>query len=553
MVLSAAQGYSEVRRALDVPLKILAALVGLVLVIACANVSNLLVARAAAREREFSIRLGLGAGRSRIVRQLLVESFVLAAMGAIAGLAVSYWTMRALRLLAPDEQVRLAISPNVDGRVLVFSLVAAALAAILFGLLPALQVSRPDLVGALKEQAGSIAGGRGRLRRTLVVVQVALCLLLLTGSGLFLRSLRNLRTLDPGFDATNLVRFKIDPMLSGRDVEGAKAFYRELQDRLEAVPGVESVGLAVVAIMEGDEWDSTVRVEGYDSKDGEDMNPHFNSVSPDYFRTMRIPILAGQDFDDRLGTPARKAVVVNQTFARKYFGDQSPLGFHIGWDGPDSAPPDIEIVGVVADTKYENLSEAEIPRQIFVAYPQNEWATAMSVYLRSAIESEQLIATVRREVKSLDAGIPIFDLTTMEDQLDRSLAIQKLVAFLSSAFGGLATVLALVGLYGVTAYGVARRRREIGIRMALGAESSRVVRTVLFEVLALAAVGVAIALPLGWWLTQLVRSQLYGVGPRDPWSFAIAIGALLLVAALAGAIPARRASRVDPSAVLRYE
>jgi predicted permease len=553
VVIPAAQGFSMVRRALEVPLRILAALVGLVLVIACANVSNLLVARAAAREREISIRLGLGAGRGRIVRQLLVESFVLAAMGAVLGLLVSYWTMRALRLLAPDEQIRLAISPNVDTRVLLFSLAAAAVAAVLFGLLPALQTSRPDLVGALKEQAGSIAGGRGRLRRTLVVVQVALSLLLLTGSGLFLRSLRNLRTLDPGFNATNLVRFKIDPMLSGRDVEGAKAFYRELQDRLESLPGVESVGLAVVAIMEGDEWDSTVVVEGYHSKDGEDMNPHFNSVSPGYFGTMKIPIVAGQDFDDRLGTVTRKAAIVNQTFARRYFGDQSPLGYHIGWDAPEQAPPDIEIIGVVADAKYETLSEEEIPRQVFVAYPQNDWAAGMSVYVRSSIATETLVETLRREVKSLDAGIPIFDLTTMEDQLDRSLAIQKLVAFLSSAFGLLATVLALVGLYGVTAYGVARRRREIGIRMALGAASSRVVRTVLFEVLALALVGVAIALPLGWWLTRLVSSQLYGVEPRDPVSFALAIGALVLVAMVAGALPARRASRVDPAVVLRYE
>ena len=207
------------------------------------------------------------------------------------------------------------------------------------------------------------------------------------------------------------------------------------------------------------------------------MNPHFNSVSPGLLRRpCASPSSPGQDFDDRLGTPARKAAVVNQTFARKYFGDKSPLGFHLGWDGPGRAPPDIEIIGVVADAKYENLDEAEIPRQIFVAYPQNDWATGMTVYVRSSLPSEQLIAAVRDEVKGLDAGIPIFDLTTMEDQLDRSLAIQKLVAFLSSAFGGLATVLALVGLYGVTAYGVARRRREIGIRMALGAESSQVVR-----------------------------------------------------------------------------
>jgi predicted permease len=552
VVLPAAQGFSTMRTAMEMPLRILGALVLLVLLIACANVSNLLVARASAREREISIRLGLGAGRGRIVRQLLVESFVLAATGALCGLVVSYWTTRALRLLAPDEQVRLAISPAIDSRVLGFSLAAGALAAILFGLLPALQVSRPDLVAALKEQAGSIAGGRARLRRTLVVVQVALSLVLLMGSGLFLRSLRHLRTVDPGFEPTNLVRFKVDPMLSGHDVPAAKAFYEELQQRLQSIPGVESVGLAVVPIMEGDEWDSTVRVEGYQSQDGENMNPHFNAVSPDYFATLGMPLVAGRDFDASLGTPARKAVIVNETFAQRYFGDRSPLGYHLGWDSPPSAPPDLEIVGVVADARYEGVAQ-EIPRQIFVSYRQNDWATAMTAYVRTVLPAEETFAAIRAEVRRLDPRMPLFDMNTMEDQLDRSLAIQKLVAFLSSAFGALATVLALVGLYGVTAYGVARRSREIGIRMALGAASTRVVRGVLSEVLALAAVGVAIALPATWFLGQLVRSQLHGVEPRDPLSFALAIGALLVVAAVAGAVPARRASRVDPAEVLRYE
>jgi predicted permease len=552
VVLPAAQGYSNLREALVVPLRILLALVGLVLLIACANVSNLLVARAAAREREISIRLGLGAGRARIVRQLLVESFLLAAMGAVLGLLVSYWTARALRLLAPDDQVRLAISAGIDGRILAFCVAAAALAAILFGLLPALQVSRPDLVVALKEQAGSIAGGRARLRRTLVVVQVALSLMLLMGSGLFVRSLRNLRTVDPGFVATNLVRFKVDPMLSGYDVAGAKTFYQELQRRLTSIPGVTSAGLAVVPIMEGDEWDSTVRIEGYRSEDGENMNPHFNSVSPGYFETLAIPFLAGGDFDDAIGTEARKAVIVNETFAKRYFGDRSPLGYHVGWDSPPSAPPDLEIVGVVADTRYEGLAQ-EIPRQFFVSYRQNDWASEMTVYLRTALTAEETFAQVRDEVRRLDPRIPLYDMSTMEDQLDRSLAIQKLVAFLSSAFGALATVLALVGLYGVTAYGVTRRAREIAIRMALGAASTRVMRTVLVEVVALAGIGVVLALPATWFLTRLVQSQLYGVEPRDPLSFSIAVGGLLAVAIVAGALPARRASRVDPAEVLRYE
>ncbi|HJS73015.1 MAG TPA: FtsX-like permease family protein, partial [Vicinamibacteria bacterium] len=300
------------------------------------------------------------------------------------------------------------------------------------------------------------------------------------------------------------------------------------------------------------EWDSTVSVEGYRTAEGEDMNPHFNSVSSRYFETLGLAIRAGRDFDERDQRESKQSVVVNETFARKYFPEGSPLGYHIGWgDGPDTVF-DMEIVGVVEDAKYEDLRD-EVPRQVFVTYTQSDWASEMTAYVRTARDSEAMFAAIREEVSKLDAAMPIFDMNTMEDQLDRSLAIERLVALLSSAFGVLATLLAFLGLYGVTAFGVTRRSAEIGLRMALGAQGRSVVGMVLKEVAILAGLGVALALPLAWWLSKLVESQLYGVAPRDPVTLALSTLGLLAVALAAGAVPALRASWVSPTSVLRYE
>jgi predicted permease len=282
------------------------------------------------------------------------------------------------------------------------------------------------------------------------------------------------------------------------------------------------------------------------------MNPHFNSISPGYFETLGLAVRAGRDFDDRDQMEANKSVVVNETFARKYFPEGSPIGYHIGWgDGPN-VKLDMEIVGVVQDAKYEDLRD-EVPRQVFITYQQSEFASEMTAYVRASTASDSMFTAIREEVRKLDASMPIFDMNTMEDQLDRSLSLERLVALLSSAFGFLATLLAFLGLYGVTAFGVTRRSAEIGLRMALGARGSSVMRMVLKEVAILAGAGLAISLPLAWWLSQLVESQLYGVAPRDPWTLAFAAAGLLAVALAAGAIPALRASRVSPVSVLRYE
>jgi predicted permease len=553
VVLPGGQGHSNMRRDLETPLRVLMILVGLVLLITCANVSNLMVAKATSRQKEIALRLAIGAGRVRIVKQLLVESFFVAVAGGALGLGLAYWITIGLIRLAPTDGARLALSATPDARVLGFTLFVSAVAALGFGLLPALQAARADLVSTIKQQSGAARAGHGsRTRKTLVVVQVVVALLLLLGSALFVQSLRNLHTVDPGFEATNLVRFKVDPTLSGYDVERTKDFYQRLRARLLNQPSVQSAGLAVVAIMEGNEWDSTVTVEGYRSADGEDMNPHFNSISPGYFATLGLSLLAGRDFDERDRMGSKETVIVNETFARKYFQEESPLGFHIAFGSGPNVVPDLEIVGVVADAKYENLRD-EPPRQVFVAAQQADWATEMTAYVRTTMPSDAIFSTIRQEVSSLDPGMPLFDMTTMEDQLDRSLSIERLVAFLSSSFGALATVLAFVGLYGVTAFGVSQRSSEIGLRMALGARGTTVVRMVLKEVLTLTAIGVAIGLPAAWWLSSLVRSQLFDVAPRDPVTMTLSTLGLIAVAILAGAVPAHRASRLNPVSVLRDE
>jgi predicted permease len=553
VVLPGGQGDSYMRSSLETPLIILMGFVGLVLFITCANVSNLLVAKATNRRKEIALRLAIGAGRRHILQQLLVESFLLALMGGLLALLVGYLTSRGLILLAPSEEQRLALSATPDTRILGFNLLISVIAAFGFGLIPALQAVGTDLVSTIKQQSTPTSAGQGtRIRKALVVVQVVVALLLLVGSGLFVQSLRKLHDVDPGFRATNLVRFKLDATLGGYDNARTKAFYARLQERLQALPGVESAGLAVIAIMENNGWDSTITVEGYRSADDENMNPHFNSISPDYFETLDMAIKQGRDFDSRDMDGAKPVVVVNETFAARYFENESPLGYHLGFGGGPNVIPDMEIVGVVEDAKYRNLRD-EVPRQVFVHYRQSEWATEMTFYVRTSLASDAIFAAIRREVENLDATMPIFDMNTMEDQLDRSLAVESLIAYLSSAFGILAAVLAFVGLYGVTSFGVSRRTSEIGLRMALGARGSSVIRMVLKEVLILTGVGIAVALPSIWWLSKLLESQLYGVATRDPVTISVSAVFLFAVTILAGSVPAVRASRLSPTTVLRYE
>ncbi|HTT63225.1 MAG TPA: ABC transporter permease [Bryobacteraceae bacterium] len=552
-LLPAARGESEMRRQFANPLLVLTALVGLVLLIACANVVNLQIARATARQKEVAIRLALGATRGRIISQLLAENLLLALAGGAVGLAFAVWMDRGLLHFLPPGDSPLTISSTPDWRVLAFALAVSLLTGILFGLAPALQSTRPELAGTLKDQVGSIAGGTSvGLRKMLVAAQVSLSLLLLIGAGLFIRSLSNLKDLDPGFRVTNLVTFAVNPTMNAYRPERSLDFYRRLRDDLTAIPGVESASLAVMPVLNGWEWDSSMTVEGYRNKPNDAPDPHMQFVTPDYFKTMRIPILLGRDFrvTDAKGAP--KVCIVNEKFARRFFGDGIALGKHIGLGGDPGTRLDTEIIGVARDTKYESMRD-EVPIEVYEPYTQQDFVIGMYAYVRTASQPEQTFLSIRRVVNNLDPNLPIFQMKTLETQVEHSLITERLVATLSSGFGILATLLAAIGLYGVMAYIVAQRTREIGVRIALGASGRDVMMLVMRDVFLLTGIGIAIGLPAAWALTRMVQSQLYGIHPNDAVTVAGATAGIAVVALLAGYLPAWRATRVDPMRALRWE
>jgi predicted permease len=546
-------GQSMAKEFLEAPLWAMMAMVGLVLLIACANVANLIIARSSSRQKEIAVRLAIGASRWRIIRQLLLESLLLSLAGGIIGFALSFWTIPLLGGIMPQISPPIQLSNTPDWRVLTFALLVSVLTAVAFGLVPAFQATRPDLAPTLKDQANAVAGGgQTSWRKLLVCAQVSLSLLLLVGAGLFVTTLKNLKKLNPGFEVNNLLSFTVDPTLSDYDKNRAKLFYRQLDEKLSGLPGVHSVALSVVTPLSFDEWDNTMTVEGYAAKPGEDMNPYTNYVSPHFFDALKIPIFEGRSFTDRdiLGAP--KAAIVNQTFARRYFGKQSAIGRRIGMGGDPGTKTDIQIVGVVRDTKYQTMRE-KIQKQVFIPYLQNDWANEMTVFVRTTSPPEQMFTAFRLAVKQLDSNLPIYNMKTELRQVDDVLVVERLAAALSIVFGALATILAAIGLYGVMAFLVARRTREIGVRMALGALSRDVLWLVLREVLTVTGLGILLGLPVALIAARLISSQLYGVSSSDPVTVFLATFGIVLVAALSGYLPARRAVRVDPVKALRYE
>jgi putative ABC transport system permease protein len=551
LVTSAAGGYSGIRNDFSTALIVLMCMVGLVLMIACANVANLLIARGFMRQKEIAVRLSLGASRGRLVRQLLVESLTLSVAGGIVGLFLAAVLTRGLLALVPSEGQPLQINAHPDVRILGFTLVLTFATGIIFGLLPALRASRPDPWTTLKDTVGSIAGAGGSLflRKGLVTAQVALSFLLLFGAGLFVRSLQNLKTTETGVNLDNLVTFQLSPALSGYDEPRAVQFYGSLLERLRSAPGIKSAAMVAVPILAGNEWDSSMAVEGHKAADGEDMQAFMNALSPGYFETMHIPFLEGRDFRQSDIKQNSTVAIVNRKFAQHFFKDKSALGKRLGWGGGPNSKLTIEIIGVVADSLYEGPREG-VRRQVFVP---NWGKNSATFYVRALTGSSTAYSLIRNEMRQLDSAMPLYEMKTLEGQLDETLLTDRLIALLSAGFGLLATILASIGLYGVMAFVVARRRKELGIRLALGAQPGLVIWLVMREVLLLLTIGLAVGIPAAMALGRLVSTQLYGIKPDDPWMAVWTVVLLSVVSALAGLIPAHRASRIDPILALRYE
>jgi putative ABC transport system permease protein len=567
-------GFTWLRERIKRPLMILLTVVGLTLLIACANVANLLLARSSARRKEIAVRLALGAGRFRLVRQLLTESLLLAALSGALGLLLAQWGARLLLAYLPQEQTAtFDLAP--DAAVLAFTLAVSLLTSLLFGLAPALRATRLDLTSSLKDTTG---GGAGHARLTphklLIVTQVALSLFLLVGAGLFVRSLRNLKNLDAGFDRENVALFSLNTP-SGYTLRQRVNLYQQALERLEALPDTRAASLASFSLLSGAGMNSNIVVEGYANRPDEDMDCHRLWVGPKYFSTMGIPLLQGRDFGPQElqpqgGPPADQpsasqppepsatpgaplAAVINQTMARYFFRDQNPLGRRFRLQrGPLQNIP-IEVIGVIKDAKYYNLRE-QTPRAYYLSFFQRpREGQAGTMLLRSFADPAATAAATQRIVRELDPQVQVVNLRTMNEVVDRSLMQERFVAQVGSFFSLFALLLASIGLYGVMSYATARRTREIGVRMALGARATDVIRLVLRETMALVSAGVVIGLGAAFTATRLVASLLFGLSATDPLTIATAALLMMAVAALAGYLPARRAARVEPMAALRHE
>jgi predicted permease len=537
--------------------------VGLVLLIACANVANLLLERAASRRREIAVRLALGAGRGRLIRQLLTESAALSIAGGAAGLLVAFWASNLLVVMMSSGRERIDLHVSPDARVLLFTASVSILTALLVGLAPALRGTRMALTPALKAGPGGasaaprrFAGLRFGLAKGLVVAQVAISLVLLVGAGLFVRTLANLEHENIGFDRSNLLLFGIDPTQQGYKKERLARFYEELTSHLRAIPGVRSVSLSMERMLAGGVSIWGVELDAYTPPPGPESNDrsisvHVNKVGPDFFETMGIPLLLGRTIQAQDSVTSPKVAVVNEAFAHKYLVGQNPVGQRGGWEG--EARSTMEIVGVVKDARYGHLRR-DPPPTFYVPYTQYpDHLGAMHFEVRTVGNPKMWLGSVTDAVRSLDKEIPIFDAKTQVDEIDEAVFQEWIFARLTSLFGVLALLLACLGLYGLMSYSVARKSNEIGIRMALGAQQARILRWVLIEALGLVLFGLALGVPVALGATRLISSQLYGLKPNDALTLSLATLLLAAVAIVAGYIPACRATKVDPMVALRYE
>jgi predicted permease len=544
------RGQSGAHRELRPPMILLLSVTGIVLLIACANIANLLLARGAARGGEMAIRLSIGAGRRHLVAQLLKEALVLAALGGIAGVVVAYWTIALIVRALPAEVVE-AVPLHLDGMGLLFAALLSLGTGILFGLFPALQTTRADLASTLKGQAGQPAGSRSaaRFRKALATAQVALSMALLVAAGLFIRSLTNISRIDLGIDTESVLAFSISPELNGYTPERSKGLFERLEDELAAVPGVASVSAAMVPLLSGSNWGSDVRIEGYEAPPDEGANTRFNEVGPAYFRTTGTPLLAGREFTRADAAGTAKVAIVNEEFAKRFGLGRQAVGKRIGMGGKEL---DIQIVGLARNAKYSEVKDA-VPPLVFLPYRQDDEIGQLSFYVRSAADPTRVLAAIPKVVARADPNLPVEELKTLAAQARENVFMDRFIGVLSSAFAVLATLLAAVGLYGVVAYSVAQRTREIGLRMALGAGPAAVRGMVLRQVAWMTAIGGAIGLAAGIYLGQAARSLLYELQGYDPVVLAASLVGLAIVAVAAGYVPARRAAAIDPLSALRFE
>ncbi|HMJ07057.1 MAG TPA: ABC transporter permease [Chthoniobacterales bacterium] len=550
-LLPGSQGLRQLQEQFSHALSVLFGITLIVLLITCANLANLFLARNAARAPEIAMRLALGATRRRLVRQWLTESLLFASLGGSLGLLIAVWTQSALLHFLPAQERLNLGHATLEPGVFAFAFVASLVTAILFGIVPALQITRRSLAsqGGETRLAQSDLSPH-RFRGALVLLQMALSLPLLIGAGLFLHSLRNLKTIAPGFDENHVVLASLNPALNGYPPERTRALYDEFLRRVRSLPGVRSAALATRVVLSGS-WEApVVNVEGYQPREGEDMNPYENSVSPDYFATIHMPIVAGRDFNERDNLQSGKVAIINQTMARYFFGNKNPLGKKMGTD--QDKPQEIEIVGVVQDAKYLTLREKP-QRNFYLPVGQEPRLMYLTLHVRTQADARPIAGLLRQTLREIDPQVPLYDVTTLANELDDSLARDRLITWLSTAFGVLATLLATIGLYGVISFSVAQRTREIGIRMALGAQRGDVLRLVLRQVVWLVLLGAGLGVGISLGGVRALQSLLYEVRGADPLAFVIAVAVLLAAAALAAYSPARRATQVNPTVALRYQ
>lgn len=551
-VVEGARGQSTLHAEARPPLLILLGVTGFVLLIACANIANLLLARAAGRANEMAVRLSIGANRRQLIGQLLTESCLLAMLGGVGGLLVARWTLNLIQALLPTEQAA-SIDFSLDPSVIAFVAVLALGTGLLFGLFPAIHSTRQDLASTMRGSSGQPSGSRGaaRFRMTLATVQIALSMALLVSAALFTRSLANISRVDLGVQIDQVVQFAVAPQLNGYTPERSRAFFERVEDELAAMPGVTGVAGTMVPLIGGSNWGSSVRVQGFDAGPDTDRDSQYNDVGPDYFKTLGVPLIAGREFTRADAFGGAKVAIVNEAFAKKFNLGREAVGKRMTRGGQDSEL-DTEIIGLVPNTKYSEVKQ-EPPPIFYYPYRQNARLGFINFLVRTSLPPEQLLATIPPAIARLDPNLPVENLRTMPQQIQQNVSMDRLITTLSAAFAALATLLAAIGLYGVLAYTVAQRTREIGLRMALGADGGRVRGMVLRQVGWMTLIGGIVGLAGAVGIGRLAQSLLYQMEGSDPVALVGASALLVLVALVAGFIPAQRASRIDPMTALRYE